>query len=89
MIEVKYKFSTPTAPGRHPIPRDRATVPRLAHTAALAIPVERTGFASELGERRSVVANNHYIFFWLSGTCRVLNSGRHRTHMVGEWVVGG
>ena len=37
LIELRYRSSTPAAPGRHPIPRDRAPVPRLTHTAALAI----------------------------------------------------
>ena len=40
LIELKYAFSTPAAPGRHPIPRDRATAPSPTHTAALAIPGE-------------------------------------------------
>ena len=68
LIELKYVFSTPAAPGRHPIPRDRATAPSPTHTAALAIPGERTGVAAKLGERRFFkvalpeTASNHYIF---------------------------
>ena len=49
MIDFKDRFSTPAAPGRHSISRDRATVPRLAHTAAIATPGERTGVAPDLG----------------------------------------
>ena len=52
LIELKYVFSAPVAPGDHPIPRDRATATSPAHTAALAIPGERTGVAAKLGERR-------------------------------------
>ena len=68
LIELKYVLSTPAAPGRHPIPRDRATAPSPTHTAALAIPGERTGVAAKLGERRFFkvalpeTASNHYIF---------------------------
>ena len=42
LIELKYVFLNTGAPGRHPIPRDRATAPSPTHTAALAIPGERT-----------------------------------------------
>ena len=54
-------------PERHPIPRDRATAPSPTHTAALAIPGERTGVAAKLVERRFFkvafpeTAINHYI----------------------------
>ena len=62
-----YRFSTPAAPWRHSIPRDGATVPRLTHTAALAILGERTGGAPELGERWfSKVGppiNDHYVYY--------------------------
>ena len=51
LIELKYVFSTPAAPGRRPLPRERTNAPRPTHTAALAIPGERTGVAVELGER--------------------------------------
>ena len=50
-------------------PRDRATAPSPTHTAALAIPGERTGVAAELGERRFFkvtlpeAVSNHYIFY--------------------------
>ena len=80
LIELKYVFSTPAAPGRHPIPRDRATAPSPTHTAALSIPGERTGVAAKFGERRffKVVlpetASNHYIFCWFNG--RALHSGQ-------------
>ena len=50
LIELMYVFSTPAIPGHHPIPRDRATAPRPTHTAALAIPGERTGVTVKLGE---------------------------------------
>ena len=49
LIELKYVCSAPAAPGRHPIPRDRATVPSPTHTAALATPGERTGVAAKIG----------------------------------------
>ena len=52
LIRVKDIFSTPAIPGRHPIPRDRATAPSPTHTAALAILGERTGVAAKIGERR-------------------------------------
>ena len=80
LIELKYVFSTPAAPGRHPIPRDRATAPSPTHTAALAIPGERTGVAAKLGERRFFkvalpeTGSNHYIFCSLNG--RALDSGQ-------------
>ena len=48
LIELKNLFSTPAAPGRYPIPRDRATT----HTAAPAISGDRTGVTAKLGERR-------------------------------------
>ena len=51
LIELKYRFSTPAATERQQTPEDSASVPRLTHTAALAIPGERTGVAPELGER--------------------------------------
>ena len=65
LIELKYRFSTPAAPERQRTPEDIASVPRPTHTAALAIPGERTGVAPELGERRFFkvglpeTANNH------------------------------
>ena len=74
-------FSTPAAPERQWTPEDSASEPRPIHTAALAIPGERTGVA-ELDERGFLkvglpeTANNHYIFFWLSG--RALDSGRQK-----------
>ena len=80
LIELEYVFSTPAAPERHPIPRERATAPSPTHTAALAIPGERTGVAAKLGERRFFKfalpekASNHYFFCWLNG--RALDSGR-------------
>ena len=40
LIELKYAFSTPAAPGRHPIPPDHATAPSRTHIAALAIPAK-------------------------------------------------
>ena len=52
MIELKYVFSTPAAPERHPIHRIRATAPSPTHTAVLAIPGDRTGVAAKLSERR-------------------------------------
>ena len=64
----------------HPIPRDRGTAPSPTHTAALAIPAERTGIAAKLGERQFLkvalpeMASNHYISLWLSG--RALDSGQ-------------
>ena len=67
-MKLKYVFSTPAIPERHPIPRHRATAPSPTHTAALAIPGERTGVAAKLGERRFFklalpeTASNHYIF---------------------------
>ena len=73
LIELKNLFSTPAAPGRYPIPRDRATT----HTAAPAISGDRTGVTAKLGEGRYFevalpeTANNHYIFCWLNG--RVLD----------------
>ena len=53
LLQLKSRFSTPAAPRRQPTPRDRATVPRPAHTAtaALAIPGERPGVALELSDR--------------------------------------
>ena len=39
-------------PGATRSPRDRVTAPSPTHTAALAIPGERTGVAAKLGERR-------------------------------------
>ena len=80
LIEIKYVFSTPAAPGRHPIPRDRAAAPSPTYTAALAIHADRTGVAAKLGERRFFkvalpeTASNHYIFCWLNG--RALDSGQ-------------
>ena len=80
LIELKYVFSTPAAPGRHPIPRDRATAPSPTHTAALAIPGEIMGVAAKLGERRFFkvalpeTGSNHYIFCSLNG--RALDSGQ-------------
>ena len=50
LIEFKYRFSTPTAPERQRTPEDSARALRPTHTAALAIPGERTGVAPELGE---------------------------------------
>ena len=80
LIEFKYGFSTPAAPGRHPIPRDRATAPSPTHTAALAIPGEIKGVAAKPGKRRFFkvalpkTATNRYIFCWLNG--RALDSGQ-------------
>ena len=80
LVESKYRFSTPADPERQRTPEDSASVPRPTHTAALAIPGERTGVAPELDERGFFkvdfpeTVNNHYIFFWLSG--RALDSGR-------------
>ena len=51
LMELKYVFSIPAAPGRHPIRRDRATAPSPTHTVALVIPGEITGVAAKLGER--------------------------------------
>ena len=51
LIELKYRFSTPAAPERQRTPEDSASEPHPTHTAALAIPGERTGVAPELGER--------------------------------------
>ena len=54
-------------------------MPRLAHTPARAIPVERTGVAPEFVERGFLkarlleAANNHSFSFWLCG--RALDSG--------------
>ena len=75
-------FSTPAAPERQRTPEDIASEPRPTHTAALAIPGERTGVAPELDERGFLkvglpeTANNHYFLFWLSG--RALDSGRQK-----------
>ena len=75
-----YTQKTAATPESHPIPRDRSTAPIPTHTAALAIPGERTGVAAKLGERRFFkvslpeTASNHYIPFWLSD--RVLDSGQ-------------
>ena len=83
LIELKYRLSTPAATEHQQTPEDSASVPRPTHTAALAIPGERTGVAPELGERGflkvglSETATNHYIFFWLSG--RTLDSGRQQS----------
>ena len=80
LIVLKYVFSAPAIPGRHPIPRGRAAAPSPTHTAALAIPGERTGVAAKLGERRFFnvalpeTASNHYTFCWLKG--RALDSGQ-------------
>ena len=68
LIRVKDIFSTPAIPGRHPIPRDRATAPSPTHTAALAI-TERTGVAansasddfSKLPSRRWQVITTSYV----------------------------
>ena len=71
LIELKYVFSTPAIPGRHPIPQDRATAPSPTHTAALAIPCERTGVVAKLGERRVFkvalrkTASNHYFVHFM------------------------
>ena len=79
LIELKYRFSTPAAPERQRTHENSASVPRPTHTAALAIPGDRTGVAPEVGERGFLkvglpkMANNSYIFFWLSG--RALDSG--------------
>ena len=51
LIELKHMFSTPAVLERQGTPEDSASVPRPTHTAALAIPGERTGVAPELGER--------------------------------------
>ena len=51
LIELKYRFSTSDALERQRTPEDSGSVPRPTHTAALAIPGERTGVAHELGER--------------------------------------
>ena len=83
LIEFKYMFSTPVAPERQGIPEDSASVPRPSHTATLAIPGEKTGVAPKLGERGfsnvdlPETANNHYLFFWLSG--RALDYGRQKS----------
>ena len=80
LIELKHMFSTPAVLERQGTPEDSASVPRPTHTAALAIPGERTGVAPELDERGFFkvdfpeTVNNHCIFFWLSG--RALDSGR-------------
>ena len=82
LIQLKYTFSTPAAPERQRTPEDSAGVPRPTHKAAFAIPGERVGVAHEFGERLFFrvglpeTANNHYIFFWLSG--RALDSGRQK-----------
>ena len=52
LIWLNYVFSTPAAAGRRPIPRHRATAPSPTHTAALAIPGERTGVVTKFGEQR-------------------------------------
>ena len=52
-----------------PDPRDHATAPSPTHTAALAIPGERTGVAAKFSERRFFyvalpdTASNHYTSF--------------------------
>ena len=80
VIGLKYVFSTPAAPGRHPILSDHPTTPRPTHTAALAIPSDRTGVAAKLGERRffrvalQETASIGYILCWLN--CRALDSGQ-------------
>ena len=69
LVESKYRFSTPADPERQRTPEDSASVPRPTHTAALAIPGERTAVAPELGERGFLKvglresANNHHISF--------------------------
>ena len=76
LIELKHVFSTPVAPGRHPIPRDRATAPSPTHTAALAIPDARTGIAAKVGERRlfkvalpETASNQYLVHFLLAQRC--------------------
>ena len=71
LIELNYMFPTPAAPERQETPEDSASVPRPTHTAAPAIPGERTGVAPELGERGfwevglPETANNHYFSTYL------------------------
>ena len=66
LVLVVYSFLTPAAPERQPTHRERATVPRPPHTAALGVAGERTGAAANCGERRlskeglADVANNHH-----------------------------
>ena len=81
VVRLSFKsFLTPTAPGQHPIPRDRATAPSPTQTAALVIPGERMGIAAKLGERRFFkvalpeTSSNHYILCRLNG--RALDSGQ-------------
>ena len=77
LIELKYVFSTPAAPGRHPIPETARRAPSPTHTAAFAIPGV---VAAKPGERRPFkvalpeTASNHYVFCWLNGSA--LHSGQ-------------
>ena len=77
LIELKYVFSAPSAPGCSPIPRDRATAPGPTHTAALAIR-RKNGRRSQTRQFFKVAlretASNLYIFCWLNG--RTLDSGQ-------------
>ena len=67
-------FSILAAPGRHPIPRHRATAPSPTHTTALPIPGDRTGVAAKLGERQFFkvappeTARSHYHTFSVGST---------------------
>ena len=66
---MKYAFSTPSIPGRHRIPRDRATAASPTHTAAFAVPGEGTGVAAKIGKLRFLFSlpepvRNHYILFF-------------------------
>ena len=81
MPVIKYPLKQLRLPSAtYPIPRDRSTAPSPTHTAALAMPGERTGVAAKLGERRFFkvalpeTATTRYISFWLSG--RALDSGQ-------------
>ena len=57
-------------------------MPRLTHTAALGLAGERTGAAAKLGERGaskvglSLLANSHYVFFWVSGRAPGVRASR-------------
>ena len=72
LIELKYRFSTPAVPGRHPILRDRATRPCHAPRTQQPseIPGERTSVAPGRPRTRRArvlkvglpeAANNHYV----------------------------
>ena len=52
LIELsRYDFPTSDGPGRHPIPRDSATMSSPTHAPADVISSEGRGVAAKLGER--------------------------------------